>query len=577
MDIKKYLEKINIEKITRSFKNFDFKKLDLKNFDFKKLNPKELDYKKIFNRPKKVDQIVIVDISSKLTLLNVELKPEIKVLALESYDLPEKAWEETVAASITSFIQEKQINHTNAILKPHLESVLIKRIQLPAVPEAELPDSIKWQIKGDLPFDPSEAVSDFIIINRSTKDDGSRILDIVSAAAREAEIRSQVLLLKQAGLNCLAVGLLPFSYASVVNYLYQKSEESVAVWHLDKSLSYIAVCKGGLLQFYRELPISVDKLKESLRRALTSDKGRVELTEAEAQEALFKIGVPKNDVALKEKLTSSQILSMIRPSLERLSVEIKRSLTYFVSEYAGGEIKEILLAGKAVTIPNIDQFLNKETTLVCRKISSHEKSIAVDALDPVTLAESTGDLGMLLNYRQSLNLLPREFRSEKLEKIEKISIRWVAIITFLILFVSYLLARAGMSACQRRLDNARLHLNVLAEIKKTKDNIDEINAFVLGIRNDETAISSILKRLGYIASHRGFFILEFSLDSQSKKGRMSGFVKSTSENPDSILAKFIRQVEETAYFSNVDLSSVSKAKKEGFDITEFDINFDLER
>ena len=556
MDIQKLISASNLEKLAVHLKQFD--------------------YSKLLSRSKKVDQILVVDISEKLALLNIEVKPKIRALAIEVVDLDDQDKDQAIVDELTRFIQKYQIQHTNAILKPSLETSLIKRIQLPSVPDIELPETIKWKIKEDLPFELSEAAIGYSLIERITKDDGSKALDIICAAARQDKIRSQVLLIKQAGLNCLSVGLLPFGYAKLTDHLTQDKAESVGILHMGKNLSYLAVCRDQRLEFYRELPISVDKLKDSLKGVLISDKGKVELTDQEAEEALFNVGVPQKESSFKDKASSTQILSMLRPHLERLGVEIKRSITYFVSEYGGNQVTKIFLAGSATRIPNIDTFLSQETTLICKKVALDALDVSCGDADSQKICEHLGNLGLVIDYIHSVNLLPFEFRAEKFEKIEKISLRWVAFILFLILFVSYLFAKIGMGAYQRRLNNAKLHLNVLSEIKETKGKIDELNNFIGDIRSQEVVISSILKRLSNIASHRGFFILDFWLDAETKSGEMAGFVKSTSENPDTVLAGFIRRAEETHYFSDVDLVSVKKSKRDGFDITEFEINFVLE-
>lgn len=556
MDIHKLISASNLEKLAVHLKQFD--------------------YSKLFSRAKRLDQILVVDISKKLTLLNIEVKPKIKALAIDVVDLPGQDKDQAIVDELTRFIQKYQIQHTNVILKPSLETSLIKRIQLPSVPDIELPETIKWKIKEDLPFELSEAVISYSLIERVTKDDGSRALDIICAAARQQRIKSQVLLIKQAGLNCLSVGLLPFSYAALSDQLVGGKEESIGIIDLGEQTASISICRGRKLEFYRELPLSVDKLKESLKGVLVSDKGKVQLSDQEAEAAIFEIGVPHIESSFRGKVSSSQVLSMLRPNLERLGVEIKRSIAYFVSEYGGNQVTKIFLAGSATKIPNIDTFLSQETTLICKKVALDALDVSSGDVDSLKLTEHFGDLGLVIDYIHSVNLLPFEFRAEKFEKIEKISLRWVVFILFLILFVSYLFAKIGMGAYQRRLNNAKLHLNVLSEIKETKGKIDELNNFIGDIRSQEVVISSILKRLSNIASHRGFFILDFWLDAETKSGEMAGFVKSTSENPDTVLAGFIRRAEETHYFSDVDLVSVKKSKRDGFDITEFEINFVLE-
>lgn len=102
---------------------------------------------KIFNLSKRVDSVLVVDLGSNLKILSVDLKGEIKVSALKIVKLPEDKKEEITLSALRNFIQENNISHKNAILRPALKSWFIKRLQLPAMPYRDLPEAIKWQLK----------------------------------------------------------------------------------------------------------------------------------------------------------------------------------------------------------------------------------------------------------------------------------------------------------------------------------------------------------------------------------------------------------------------------------------------
>ncbi len=527
----------------------------------------------IFN--KKVDAVIVVDIGSKLTLLNIELRPQIKISALKTFHLVKHQRDKIILNALTNFIQENRILHKNVILEPYLESLLIKRIQLPAIPEAELLEAIKWQLKSEVSFDLSAAVIDFSVLKETARDDGSKVLDVISVVAQLEEIRPQVLLLKQLGLHCLAVAPLVFGYTKLLkDYFLKEKDEPIVILHMEEENCSISIHKENKLEFYRELPLSINKLRESLKAALFSDKGKIELSADEIDEVLFSIGVPQGDVVYKNKLNSLQILSMLRPTLERLAQEMKRSLTYYASQFQGGEVNKILVAGLAVEIPNLDKFLSQELSSSIRKISLVDKTIASSSINTKDLLQSYASFGLALDYGQGINLLPHEFRTEKFEKVQKVSLRWVAFIAFLLLVFSYIFAKLGVSSYQKRLDNALLHLNVLSEVKQIKTDIDGFNQFIIDIRNSEPPISAVLKKISSIAS-RELFIDDFSLNCDSKILKISGFIKNTNQNADAILNKFVRDMECSSYFINANISSVEKIKSQDTEIVEFNITFKL--
>jgi len=142
------------------------------------------------------------------------------------------------------------------------------------------------------------------------------------------------------------------------------------------------------------------------------------------------------------------------------------------------------------------------------------------------------------------------------------------------LIVSYIFTKVEIVSYRKRLDNALLHLEVISEVKKMKADRDALNNFISDLRTKEPPVGTLLKVLSSI-SDREVYFNEFTLASDSKQGFVSGFVKSTKNNPDAILANFVDRMAKTKYFSSVEISSVKKRKEAPFDITEFNLNFQV--
>jgi len=149
-------------------------------------------------------------------------------------------------------------------------------------------------------------------------------------------------------LKCLGIIPLPFGYAKLIEkYFPTKDDRASSFLHLGDDNCFFAIYKGKNLQFYRDLPITVSQLKKLLQGALTSEKGKVQLSADEAQEALFKIGLSDEDLHYKDKISSMQIKSMLWQIMGRLTQEVNRSLTYYRSEFGGEAISSVLVGGEA--------------------------------------------------------------------------------------------------------------------------------------------------------------------------------------------------------------------------------------
>lgn len=506
----------------------------------------------------KVDSLLVVDMGSNLKIVNVGFKQNISLTALNITELPkDDSRDKVIIETLKKFIRDNNIEHKSTILKPHLDALLIKHLKLPVMPKSELQDAVKWQIKDELSFDISQAVIDFLVLGETLKEDGAKTLDCICAAAKEQEVRHQVSLLKKAELECLGLNLLPFGYASLVEKFELAKDQSLAILHLEEDKCFLVLFRSNKLEFYREVPLSIDRLRESLKGTLVTDTGKVELSEGEIEELLFKIGIPGEEQLNFKGLSSIQILSMLRTPLERLAAEIKRSLVYCSSQFQISDIKKIYLAGHGAEIPNLAGFLNKELSLEVTKLNLQDKFKISPQVKVEFLPQSYASFGLALNYKQGINLLPYDLRTEKIERYEKFSLRWFIITASLLLIVFYLFARAGISLYQKRLNNATLQLNVLSEIREEKVRIEEFDKFISGVKNSVFPVDSLLKQLSMIVQS-DILLDSLSIELNSKSGFIIGVVKSIKESPDLILTNFIQELEKTPYFTSTSIASVEK-------------------
>lgn len=535
----------------------------------------------IFNKlsclfAKQPNSLIVVDIGPKLKIIDLELSGEIKVNAFKVIQLGHEKKEETIVESLKNFLSENNVQHKDAILIPSLSRIYTKRIQLPNVPEDELLEAAKWKIKDDLPFDLAKAVIDYKIVNRSSAPDGSKLLDLICIAAETEEINKQALLLKQAGLHCASVTFAVFGYAKLIEkYLKPEKGKHLGVLHVSEKNSYLAVYSEGLIVFFRSLPVAIDRFKESLSAELLTEKGKVRLSPEEVSDILYNYGIPTDGPALyKDKMAASQILAMLRPPLEMLAQEIKRSLAYYSSQFQG-EINKILVCAEGLSIPNLDKFFSKELSLEVTEFVFAEKIRVSSGISANDVAQSYAGIGLGLGYRETINLLPAEFRTEKIEKFQKVSLRWVSFIAVLLLAVSFVFALTAVGAYQKRLDNALFQLNVLSEIKQAKDRINILDGFLGEIKNSEPRYARILEFISN-ASSRDLFLNSLSISSDSKGGMFSGYIKNKNDHDEATLTKFVGDLDNSVYFKDTIITKVTTGNVGGAETVNFEITFKLQ-
>jgi Tfp pilus assembly PilM family ATPase len=429
---------------------------------------------------------------------------------------------------------------------------------MPGMQEGEILDALKWQHSSEEAGSSVESVIGFSVLQEVIKDDGSAAVDLVYAACPKEEIAQEVLLLKDAGLTCLAVVPSAFGYAAYLERFVPEAKGVLSgVLHIGEDLCYLGVCLGGRLEFYRELPISLKKFRESLLQVLVSDKGKVELTLQEADEALFKIGVPQSDAVFKDKLNSSQLLSLIRTGLERLVAEINRSFNYYASQFSAGEVTQLFICGKAASMPNLDTFLAKELSLKVRAVPLPANAVPAAGVDPELLRQSCADLGLSAGFQGLPNLLPFEFRAERFERLQKLSLRWFSFTVFGFLILSFIFAKVGISIYQNRLMLAGQHLTILSEVSRLKGSSEEFEGFIASVRNKEPRIEEIMQKLSSVAP-ASLFLSSLALNAATKEFTLEGIIGGDAKNPDALLNQFVAELKSLPYFSDADIGRVEK-------------------
>ena len=76
-------------------------------------------------------------------------------------------------------------------------AVIVKKIVLPAIPEAELGDAIEWEARQHIPFESSDVELDYLVMEPPAE--GGRDLDVLLVAAKKEQVQDYLCVLSEAG------------------------------------------------------------------------------------------------------------------------------------------------------------------------------------------------------------------------------------------------------------------------------------------------------------------------------------------------------------------------------------------
>ncbi len=534
----------------------------------------------IFNLKGAGQYLIGVDIgTSALKVVGIRTIPRTSLDFASIVELPQGHTDQYIVDSIQKALKANRVTARDAVLAFTDDSTVVRRMEIPQVASDELADALKWQIKDIVHFDAEKGIVDFQMIGEIQRENGSRKMQIVFAALLRENLERRVGILKAAGLNVVSVSMAPFGLEGMIR-IHEDPEfsKTVAVAEIGYTKTEISIFKNRGLEFVRTIPVGCCNISDSITAySLSGEGGAVIFSKEEVENFKRTIGISYEDVPAGKGISSMQLLSAIRPMLERCSKEIARSIEYYLQEYGKEEISVLYLVGGGSSLKNLDKFLSEELRIPAKKLSLPK------AIDTSRAGLKEGEeallapiVGLAVGYKKCLNLLPHEYRVERIEFIEKISLRTAAVIAAVILFVLFLLVKFRVDDYQYRLKSAKFQKGILGQVEDLQDRVTERALFMAQAQASEAPTEQIMKELSSVIPSN--VVLEhLRLDQRGKTLDMSGVVYEPKGLAQDILTKFMETLERSKYFKDAQLVSLhgttTAARAE---ISNFEISSSLE-
>ena len=167
-------------------------------------------------------------------------------------------------------------------------AVVIRIIEVPRMTDAELKETMKWEVERHVPFAPSETVLDYQpLVARTPEAASGPNMEVLLAVAQQDAVSNYIDTLFAAGLDPVAIDIEPLAISRAILDLQDGkpvarlqapvgepafaeagSEETVAIVNIGAANTDIAIFQGGQLTFPRSLPLAGDSLTRAIAEAL---------------------------------------------------------------------------------------------------------------------------------------------------------------------------------------------------------------------------------------------------------------------------------------------------------------------
>jgi type IV pilus assembly protein PilM len=249
-------------------------------------------------------------------------------------------------------------------------SVIIRKISLPAMTPEELEDQIAWEAEQYIPFDINDVNLDFEILDTDLSASGK--MTVLLVASKKEIINEYVAVFNEAGLKLVVIDVDSFAVQNIFEMNYAPSEnEVVALINIGASIMNMNVVKGGVSLFTRDVQMGGNLYTEEIQRQFS-------LSSQDAEKC--KITGEYSD---KERLKDT--ISRIN---DTLSLEIHRSLDFYNSTAEDQKIGKIYLSGGGAKISMLSESLSQRLGLPVELMNPLQKvSFSEKEFDPVYLQE----------------------------------------------------------------------------------------------------------------------------------------------------------------------------------------------
>jgi len=224
-------------------------------------------------------------------------------------------------------------------------SVIVKKISLPFMTEAELEESIQWEAERYIPFDINDVHIDFQIFGSSVEN--PELMEVVLVAAKKDMINDYVSVILEAGYNPVIIDVDCFALENMLALNYEPGkDEAVALANVGANVININIVKNNLSGFVRDIFKGGSQITEEIQRQL-----RIDYEEAEKIKLGEKAGPGSETV----------IQNLLKTASESLAVEIGNSLDFFQSANTYEKIRKLYVSGGGSKIKGFEAILEQQT------------------------------------------------------------------------------------------------------------------------------------------------------------------------------------------------------------------------
>ena len=221
-------------------------------------------------------------------------------------------------------------------------AVIVKKISLAVMTEAELSESIYWEAEQYIPFDIQDVNLDYQILDAGS---GKGTMDVLLVAAKKEKIADYTSVIAQAGRVPVIVDVDAFALQNAYEMNYGPVSSAVVVLlNAGASAININIVSSGQSVFTRDISMGGNAYTEAVQKELN-----LQFESAEAAK--------KGEMV--EGVTFEDVKPVLHAMTENVLLEIQKTFDFFKATASSDRIDRILTSGGACSVDGFGQSLGE--------------------------------------------------------------------------------------------------------------------------------------------------------------------------------------------------------------------------
>lgn len=259
-----------------------------------------------------------------------------------------------VTETLLKLFHDNKISQKEIAIGLYGQSVIVRKITVPMMTNAELEEQVTWEAEQHIPFDIKVMSIDYEVLKRRPE---AGQMDLLLVAAKRDEINDYAQILKDAKLKPMVVDINAFSIQNIFEYQQGLSENgTIALINVGAAVTSLNIVSRGVSAFTREITNAGNAISEEIQRQCS-----LPFEQAEA----YKCGGTGGQIVPQE------VQNVVQTACDSLAGEIQRSLDFYLATSGDQEINQVFVSGGSAYL-----------TPLCRAIERRAR-VPVTVFDPL--------------------------------------------------------------------------------------------------------------------------------------------------------------------------------------------------